>query len=100
MGSGDVDPLLSVDSTPWPSEPPGAEISTDAPKLLYDARWPARPIAPTVMTPLQLAGDVWLASALLFPAATTTTAFAASAVVDRILRCRIAAAILAIRVAR
>src|SRR4051812_16603291 len=66
-------PALCVDRTAAPSAPPGAAISTDAPQLVYDARCPSCPTAATVMTPLHPAGEKPLASALLLPAATTTT---------------------------
>src|SRR5436190_711037 len=44
-----------------------------APWLLYEARPPPRLVAATAITPLQLAGWVCATSALLLPAATTTT---------------------------
>ena len=43
------------------------------PKFEYDALAPLMPVAATAMTPVQLAGNVVLASALLLPAATITT---------------------------
>ena len=60
-------------AVPLAVSPPGAAISTVAPKFEYGARAPARVVAATVMTPLQLAGVKPLELAFELPAATTTT---------------------------
>ena len=49
---------------------PGAKISTTDPKLENEARASAMVEAPTVLAEAARAGDVPLASALSFPAAT------------------------------
>ena len=54
--------------------PPGAETVTAVPKFEKDDFPPALEVAPTVTTPLQLAGEVLLASRFSLPAATMTTA--------------------------
>src|SRR5687767_1719679 len=59
-------------AVPLAVPPPGAAISTLAPKLEYGARPPWRVVAATVTTPAQLAGVKPLALAFELPAATTT----------------------------
>ena len=51
---------------------PGANTSTTDPKLENEARSSRIVLAPTVMTSSTRAGDLYVASPLLFPAATTT----------------------------
>lgn len=51
---------------------PGAKMSTTDPKLEKDARSSVIVVAPTVITSETRAGEVLMASALSFPAATTT----------------------------
>ena len=50
--------------------PPGAP--TENPKLLYEAKFPYLALAPTLMTPLQPAGDILVILTWELPAATTT----------------------------
>src|SRR3990172_9097114 len=72
--------LLPSPSSSRCTSPPGAIISTVAPKFEYRVtRWPRASLAATVITLLQLAGETCDASTASFPAATTTAAPAATA---------------------
>src|SRR3989304_5290177 len=67
--------LLPSPSSSRCTSPPGAIISTVAPKFEYRVtRWPRASLAATVITLSQLAGKTCDASTASFPAATTTAA--------------------------